>query len=194
MPGTHNPAAAKMNHSAPAKKYKNAAPKMKHSSPTEMNHAAPTKNLKKGYHGVKPNPPANMGSAYKMKNSVLHMGAKHGTPIHANYASPNKSNAFIGAKMAAEKAGKSTFTVDGETFPVKMVHSSPSNMGHSSPADMYGKSPAKDLSDVVEGFKTIGRTLKPTKENIKRHASDVKEGFRQLFTGDREDSRKKKKN
>ena len=157
MPGKHYGAAAKMNHSAPAKKYKNAAPKMKHSSPTEMNHAAPTKNLKKGYHGVKPNPPANMGSAYKMKNSVLHMGAKHGTPIHANYASPAKGNAFIGAKMAAEKAGKDTFTVDGKTFnvtgggsPADMGHSSPADMGHSSPADMYGKSPAKEKKPLLE--------------------------------------------
>jgi hypothetical protein len=132
------------HYNSAAKKYK-AAPKMKHSSPTEMNHAAPTKNLKKGYHGVKPNPPANMGSAYKMKNSVLHMGAKHGTPIHANYASPAKGNAFIGAKMAAEKAGKDTFTVDGKTFNVT---------GGGSPADMYGASPAK--KDKEDGKGIIG--------------------------------------
>ncbi len=31
-----------------------------------------------------------VGSAYKMKNSALHMGAKHGTPIQANYGAPTK--------------------------------------------------------------------------------------------------------
>lgn len=31
-----------------------------------------------------------VGSAYKMKNSALHMGAKHGSPIQGNYGSPNK--------------------------------------------------------------------------------------------------------
>ena len=33
-----------------------------------------------------------VGSAYKMKNSALHMGAKHGSPIQANYASPAKGD------------------------------------------------------------------------------------------------------
>ena len=142
MPGKHYGAAAKMNHSAPAKKHK-AAPKMKHSSPTEMKHAAPTKNLKKGYHGVKPNPPANMGSAYKMKNSVLHMGAKHGTPIHANYGSPAKMPDFSGDGKITQKdvlMGRGVIPKP----PSKMNHSeSPADMGHSSPADMHGKSPAK---------------------------------------------------
>ena len=173
MPGIHNSAAAKMNHSAPAKKYKNAAPKMKHSSPTEMNHAAPTKNLKKGYHGVKPNPPANMGSAYKMKNSVLHMGAKHGTPIHANYASPAKGNAFIGAKMAAEKAGKDTFTVDGKTFNVT-GGGSPADMGHSSPADMYGKSPAKEKKPIIEPGSGKSVIIHKDKDNIEVIKDDFK--------------------
>tara|TARA_Y100000593_G_scaffold44492_1_gene84908 strand:+ start:1099 stop:1386 length:288 start_codon:yes stop_codon:yes gene_type:complete len=49
------------------------------------------------------------------------------------------------------------------------------------------------MKEVGEGFKVIGRTLKPSKENIVRHASDIKEGFRQLVTGSRTDSRKKKK-
>ena len=141
MPGKHYGAAAKMNHSAPAKKYKKAAPKMKHSSPTEMNHAAPTKNLKN-----KPNPPANMGSAYKMKNSVLHMGAKHGTPIHANYGSPAKMPDFSGDGEITQKdvlMGRGVIPKPGE---------SPADMGHSSPADMYGKSPAKkDMKGVIGG-------------------------------------------
>ena len=33
--------------------------------------------------------------------------------------SPMQANAFIGAKMAAEKAGKSTFEVDGKTYNVR---------------------------------------------------------------------------
>jgi hypothetical protein len=33
---------------------------------------------------------------------------------------PYQQNAFIGAKIAAEKAGKKTFTVDGKEFPLKM--------------------------------------------------------------------------
>jgi len=35
------------------------------------------------------------------------------------YKSPLEGNAFIGAKMAAEKAGESTFEVNGKTFNVK---------------------------------------------------------------------------
>lgn len=33
--------------------------------------------------------------------------------------SPMEANAFIGAKMAAEKAGESTFEVEGKTFNVR---------------------------------------------------------------------------
>jgi len=52
--------------------------------------------------------------------------------------------------------------------------------------------PLKGLKEVGEGFKTIGRTIMPSSKNIKKQASNVKEGFRQLFTGDRTDSRVKK--
>ena len=52
---------------------------------------------------------------------------------------------------------------------------------------------AGGFDDVIEGFKTIGRTLKPSVKNVKKAGSDIKEGFRQLFTGDRTDSRTKKK-
>tara|TARA_R110000737_G_C14591155_1_gene487526 strand:- start:1 stop:276 length:276 start_codon:yes stop_codon:yes gene_type:complete len=56
-------------------------------------------------------------------------------------------------------------------------------------------SPAKDgpIGEVKEGFKAIGRALTPSVSNIKRAGSDIKEGFRQLFTGDRTDSRNKPK-
>tara|TARA_R110002073_G_scaffold70718_1_gene174347 strand:- start:362 stop:586 length:225 start_codon:yes stop_codon:yes gene_type:complete len=32
-----------------------------------------------------------VGTAYKMKNTALHMGAKHGSPIIANYGAPTKN-------------------------------------------------------------------------------------------------------
>jgi predicted lipid-binding transport protein (Tim44 family) len=59
-----------------------------------------------------------VGSAYKMKNSALHMGAKHGTPIQANYGAPTKD-------YSVEKGSHSH------------PHS-PTNMGHS-PAKQDGK-------------------------------------------------------
>jgi hypothetical protein len=40
-------------------------------------------------------------------------------PLMFKQESPLKGNAFIAAKIAAEKAGKSSFKVGGKTFPVK---------------------------------------------------------------------------
>ena len=40
-------------------------------------------------------------------------------PFMYKDGSPLEGNAFIGAKIAAEKAGKDTFEVGGKTFPVK---------------------------------------------------------------------------
>ncbi len=40
-------------------------------------------------------------------------------PLMFKKESPLKGNAFIAAKIAAEKAGKSSFKVGGKTFPVK---------------------------------------------------------------------------
>ncbi len=42
-----------------------------------------------------------------------------GAPAMYKDGSPLEGNAFIGAKMAAEKAGKDTFEVGGKTFQVK---------------------------------------------------------------------------
>lgn len=42
-----------------------------------------------------------------------------GAPAMYKDGSPLEGNAFIAAKMAAEKAGKNTFEVGGKTFPVK---------------------------------------------------------------------------
>jgi len=42
-----------------------------------------------------------------------------GAPFMYKDGSPLEGNAFIAAKIAAEKAGKSSFEVGGKTFPVK---------------------------------------------------------------------------
>jgi len=52
------------------------------------------------------------GNQQMKQNSV-------GAPFMYKDGSPLEGNAFIGAKIAAEKAGKDTFEVGGKTFPVK---------------------------------------------------------------------------
>lgn len=52
------------------------------------------------------------GNQQMMQNAV-------GAPAMYKDGSPLEGNAFIGAKMAAEKAGKDTFEVGGKTFQVK---------------------------------------------------------------------------
>ncbi len=42
-----------------------------------------------------------------------------GAPAMYKDGSPLEGNAFIAAKIAAEKAGKDTFEIGGKTFPVK---------------------------------------------------------------------------
>ena len=77
--------------------------------------------------------PANMmGNAKPMFSAPVQASAEaiYGTPMQRQMSMPNsgsvtqmksplEGNAFIGAKMAAEKAGESTFEVDGKTFNVK---------------------------------------------------------------------------
>ena len=47
--------------------------------------------------------------------------SKFSTPfMEKNPLSPLKGNAFIKAKIDAEAAGKSSFTVDGKNYPLKM--------------------------------------------------------------------------
>jgi hypothetical protein len=63
-----------------------------------------------------PNAQATAGSIFgnqQMKQNAV------GAPCMYKDGSPLEGNAFIGAKMAAEKAGKDTFEVGGKTFPVK---------------------------------------------------------------------------
>jgi len=52
------------------------------------------------------------GTTPMMQNAV-------GAPFMYTDGSPLEGNAFIAAKIAAEKAGKSSFEVGGKTFPVK---------------------------------------------------------------------------
>jgi hypothetical protein len=76
-----------------------------------------------------PMPANQMGTAKPLFNPKTQASAEtiYGTPeqrqMSVNSAfmmeSPLEGNAFIGAKMAAEKAGESTFEVDGKTFKVK---------------------------------------------------------------------------
>ena len=77
--------------------------------------------------------PANMmGNAKPMFSAPVQASAEaiYGSPMQRQMSMPNsgsvtqmksplEGNAFIGAKMAAEKAGESTFEVDGKTFNVK---------------------------------------------------------------------------
>ena len=58
--------------------------------------------------------------------------------------SPLKGNAFIKAKMDAEAAGKSSFSVDGKNYPLKMVTPSPLNtheFGHKETSSVEVKQP-----------------------------------------------------
>ena len=63
-----------------------------------------------------PNAQATAGSIFgtqQMKQNAV------GAPCMYKDGSPLEGNAFIAAKIAAEKAGKSSFEVGGKTFPVK---------------------------------------------------------------------------
>ena len=76
-----------------------------------------------------PMPANQMGIAKPIFNPAVQASAEaiYGTPMQRQMSvdspykmkSPLEGNAFIGAKMAAEKAGESTFEVDGKTFNVK---------------------------------------------------------------------------
>ena len=65
-------------------------------------------------HAAKMNdhPAKNMGNIFKGYNHPL-KNNNYGDPVP-------KSNAFIGAKVAAEEAGKSSFNVGGKEHPVKL--------------------------------------------------------------------------
>jgi len=66
---------------------------------------------------------------------------------------PLQGNAFIKAKMDAEAAGKSSFSVDGKNYPLKMEESPLGN--HHPPVDVEARmKKSKQRADSI--FKDIG--------------------------------------
>jgi len=68
---------------------------------------------------VNPFPPSAQATAQGVYGTKPMMQNAAGAPFMYKDGSPLEGNAFIGAKMAAEKAGKDTFEVGGKTFQVK---------------------------------------------------------------------------
>ena len=70
--------------------------------------------------------------------------------------SPLKGNAFIKAKMDAEAAGKSSFSVDGKNYPLKMEESPLGNhvFGH------------KEESSVKVGSQAVAKGDKMSREDL----------------------------
>jgi len=64
-------------------------------------------------------PPQAQANAQGIFGDQKMMQNAAGAPFMYKDGSPLEGNAFIGAKMAAEKAGKDTFEVGGKTFQVK---------------------------------------------------------------------------
>lgn len=64
-----------------------------------------------------------VGSSYKMRNSALHMGAKHGTPIQKNYGKGMKFNAKLRAADLPEGKFKDAVDASGPPYasPAKVV-------------------------------------------------------------------------
>jgi len=73
----------------------------------------------KGSSLVNPFPPQAQAVAQGMYGNQQMMQNAAGAPFMYKDGSPLEGNAFIGAKIAAEKAGKDTFEVGGKTFKVK---------------------------------------------------------------------------
>lgn len=71
---------------------------------------------------------------YKYNGSVAQQ--RYSAPMEKH--GPLHGNAFVGAKVAAEKAGKDSFQVDGKSFPVQMK-------GSTSPT--YKNAPYKLMGD-----------------------------------------------
>ena len=71
--------------------------------------------------------------------------------------SPLKGNAFIKAKMDAEAAGKSSFSVDGKNYPLKMV--SPLNDNHEDPKKIIGEQTFEFQKDKPSGNFVAGLSL-----------------------------------
>ena len=104
--------AAKMNYDSPAKQV--VDPAMQQQMIQPMTNLPP-----KGSSLVNPFPPQTQAVAQGIYGTQPMMQNAAGAPFMYKDGSPLEGNAFIGAKMAAEKAGKDTFEVGGKTFKVK---------------------------------------------------------------------------
>lgn len=106
--------------------------------------------------GIKKHSPQGADPSIKSGKSLISMRGPFqmkGSPY--SMKSPLEGNAFVGAKVAAEKAGKDSFQVDGKSFPVQMkgtpmynyssdaqrkaVHASKADGGKGAPTNNYGK-------------------------------------------------------
>ena len=77
-----------------------------------------------------------------------------------NPLSPLKGNAFIKAKMDAEAAGKSSFSVDGKNYPLKMEAESPVNSNHNEdPKNIIGEQTYEFEQDKPSGNYVAGLSL-----------------------------------
>jgi hypothetical protein len=104
--------AAKMNYDSPAKQV--VDPTMQQQMIQPMTNLPP-----KGSSLVNPFPPQAQAVAQGVYGTQPMLQNAAGAPFMYKDGSPLEGNAFIGAKMAAEKAGKDTFEVGGKTFKVK---------------------------------------------------------------------------
>lgn len=68
---------------------------------------------------VNPFPPSAQAAAQGIYGNQQMKQMSVNAPFMYKDGSPLEGNAFIGAKMAAEKAGRDTFEVGGKTFQVK---------------------------------------------------------------------------
>lgn len=97
---------------------------------------------------------------YKYNGSVAQQ--RYSAPMEKH--GPLHGNAFVGAKVAAEKAGKDSFQVDGKSFPVQMKGSPMYKRKH----QVYGvDSKASEPKGSMKGLnkKTAPKMPEPKKEN-----------------------------
>jgi len=98
--------------------------------------------------------------------------------MEKNPLSPLKGNAFIKAKMDAEAAGKSSFSVDGKNYPLKMEESPLGN--HHPPVDVEArmkksKQRADSIYKDIGGYKVMKKMQE--KKEVKKDDEDAdKEG------------------
>ncbi len=113
-----------------------------------------------------------------MEKSVL-------TPLHGN--------AFIKAKMDAEAAGKSSFSVDGKNYPLKMEAEESPLGNHHPPVDVEARmKKSKQRADSI--YKDIGGYKGFKKMVMKMDKGTATKEEIAAFNKAREDYKNKKKN